>query len=157
MLTTTSQPAPVSAAWAAPRPPVAPRLSFVYWAPSPTVATVPQVRARLRAVLEGWCVSSDVADILLLAVSELASNVVRHAGAVTERLCVAAGLDGGQLRLEVDDGDPSLPYAAPGVGPDAESGRGLMIVNLLVVEAGGEVAVLRHDRGKTVRVRVPVP
>ncbi|MCP3818484.1 ATP-binding protein [Streptomyces sp. A3M-1-3] len=155
MLTASSQPAPTSPAGAALRPPVAPRLSFVRWALSPTVATVPQVRARLRAVLEGWRVTPDVADVLLLAVSELASNAVQHAGDVTERLRVAVTLDGGQLQLEVDDGDPSLLCAAPEVDPDAESGRGLMIVNLLVIEAGGALAVLPHDHGKTVRVRLP--
>jgi len=152
---TAPQPASTSLAWTAPRPPLAPRRSFAHWAPSPTAATVPQVRARLRVVLEGWRISSDVADTLLLAVTELVSNAVRHAGAVTERLRVAVTLGAGQLQLEVDDGDPSLPYAGPEADPDAESGRGLMIVNLLVAEAGGAVAVLTHARGKTVRVRVP--
>lgn len=49
------------------------------------------------------------------------------------------------------------------VDPDAECGRGLLMVNLLVDEACGSVEVLPYGgrgtgggAGKTVRVRVPV-
>ncbi|MDJ0345850.1 ATP-binding protein [Streptomyces sp. H10-C2] len=140
-----------------PRPPSAGR-TFVAWAPRPTAAVVPRIRTCTRAVLEGWRVSGAAVDTLLLAVSELVANAVQHAGAVTDRLCVTVSFGGGWLQLDVADGDPALPrFAGPEADPDDESGRGLMIVGLLVAEAGGEVAVIPRDRGKAVRVRIPAP
>ncbi|MBT2404248.1 MULTISPECIES: ATP-binding protein [unclassified Streptomyces] len=149
MLTAAAQPAPCSPS---------PARSFVHWAAEPTAATVPQVRARVRAVLEGWRIAADAADTLLLAVSELVGNVVRHAAAATGRMRVGVSFGGGWLQLEVSDAEPSLPRL-PGssdeADPDAEAGRGLLLVHLLAVEAGGELAVTADEFGKSVRVRVP--
>lgn len=132
---------------------------FVHWVDSPTAASVPLVRGRVRAALEGWLVAADLADTLLLAVSELVGNVVRHAAATTGRMCVGVSCGEGWLRLEVADGVaalPRLPDPAAEVDPDAESGRGLLLVQLMAAEAGGELAVLAHEFGKSVRVRIPV-
>ncbi|MFD9728188.1 hypothetical protein [Streptomyces sp. NPDC059072] len=74
-------------------------------------------------------------------------------------MCVTVALHGGRLWLEVADGDPCLPCVGPNVDPevgmDAESGRGLLIVNFLVGEAGGRLMVVRAEFGKVVRVRIP--
>ncbi|CAM5315408.1 ATP-binding protein [Streptomyces avidinii] len=77
MLTSTPPPTPstagtVSAATSAAR-------GFGHWAADPTAAAVPLIRSRVRALLEGWQIASEIADVLLLAVSELAGNVVLHA------------------------------------------------------------------------------
>ncbi|MBT2509335.1 ATP-binding protein [Streptomyces sp. ISL-98] len=141
MVTATARPVPVR--------------SSVHWAPKPTVATVPRIRTCVRAVLEGWRISPAVADALLLVVSELVTNAVQYAGAVTDRLRVTVTFGGGWLQLEVADGDPALPCAGAEVDPDAEGGRGLMIVHLLVAEMCGELAALPCGRGKAVRVRIP--
>lgn len=73
---------------------------------------------------------------------------------------VALAVGGGWLRLEVADGG-SRPAAAARprreVDPDAESGRGLLMVQLLAAELGGELSVVVGGLGKAVRVRVPVP
>ncbi|MFJ7157394.1 ATP-binding protein [Streptomyces sp. NPDC101118] len=45
--------------------------------------------------------------------------------------------------------------AALAVDPEAEGGRGLLIVGLLVAEARGRLSVRSHRSGKTVRVCVP--
>ncbi|MBT2398180.1 ATP-binding protein [Streptomyces sp. ISL-100] len=131
------------------------RRTFTHWSFSPTAATVPPIRARVRAVLEAWRISLDLSGTLLLAVSELVTNVVRHAASVADRLRVTVTFGGGWLRLDVADGDPSLPHVGP-VDLEAEGGRGLAIVGLLVAEAGGEVSVVADRRGKTVRVCLPV-
>ncbi|MEU9085946.1 ATP-binding protein [Streptomyces sp. NPDC048357] len=130
--------------------------SFVHWVADPVAASVPQVRARVRAALDGWRVPCGAADVLLLAVSELVGNVVRHAGAGRMRVGVAVG--GGWLRLEVADrgaGLPRLPAPRAEIDPDSEDGRGLLIVQLMTAELGGELSVMVHEFGKSIRVRIP--
>ncbi|MGP3983574.1 ATP-binding protein [Streptomyces sp. KR80] len=129
--------------------------SVVQWALRPTLATVPMVRARVRTVLRGWGVAPDLMDALLLAVTELVANAVQHAGTVTGRLRATVTLGGGWLQLEVADGDPSLPRAGAAVDREAESGRGLLIVGLMVAELCGELTAFPCDPGKAVRVRIP--
>ncbi|MFD9358418.1 ATP-binding protein [Streptomyces sp. NPDC060031] len=136
----------------------APARVFARWTAEPTAATVPLLRARVRALLEGWEVADDTAGVLLLAVSELVANVVLHAAA-PGRMRVSARLGGGWLQLEVADrapGLPRLPDPAAEVDPDDEHGRGLLIVRLLTAEAGGQLTVTADRFGTAVRVRVPV-
>ncbi|WP_314241479.1 ATP-binding protein [Streptomyces kutzneri] len=133
--------------------------SFVHWVCDPVAASVPQVRSRVRATLDAWRVPADVVDALLLAVSELVGNVVRHAGGAG-RMRVAVAEGGGWFRLEVADrgaGLPRLPAPRSEVGPESEGGRGLLMVQLLMAELGGELSVVAHEFGKAVRVRFPVP
>ncbi|MET9962884.1 ATP-binding protein [Streptomyces sp. NPDC006326] len=156
----TEAPPPAGSAPAGPAPagPAAPCRSFARWAARPTAATVPLVRARVRAVLEGWEVDAEAADLLLLAVSELVSNVVQHAAA-PGRMCVGVTLGGGWLQLRVADrgaGLPRLPHPAAEIDPDAESGRGLLMLRLLAVEAGGELTLDNCRFGASVRLRIPV-
>ncbi len=151
--------APASAPAPAPAPAPARVRSFAHWAVEPTAVAVPLVRARVRAVLEGWRIAAEAVDVLLLAVSELAGNVVQHAAAATGRMRVGVAFGGGWLRLEVTDqgtGLPRLPHPAAEIDPDAESGRGLLIVQLLAAEAGGELSVVAAGFGTSVRVCLPV-
>ncbi|MFJ4776849.1 ATP-binding protein [Streptomyces sp. NPDC088762] len=132
--------------------------NFTHWVTDPVAETVPQVRARVRAALEGWRVSAEEADVLLLAVSELVANVVRHAGAGRMRVALASG--GGWLRLEVADQGAALPRlpepsAVADPDPDSECGRGLLLVQLLAAGLGGELALAVDRFGKAVRVRIP--
>ncbi|MFI6143994.1 ATP-binding protein [Streptomyces sp. NPDC051109] len=166
MLTTATLPAGAGAAGAvadtaAVGAPDSPRLrirGFAHWVAEPAPAAVPLLRTRVRAVLEGWPVSAEAVDVLLLAVSELAGNVVQHAAA-GGRMRVGLSIDGGWLRLEVADQGvrPSRPpHPADEVDPGAESGRGLLIVQLLAAEAGGELSVAASESGTSVRVFLPV-
>ncbi|MBT2469828.1 ATP-binding protein [Streptomyces sp. ISL-66] len=116
---------------------------------------VPLVRARVRVALEGWRIPAEVADTMLLVVSELTANVVRHAAGVTDRLRVTVTFTGGWLSLDVADGDPFLPRARC-ADSFAESGRGLAIVELAVAHCRGEVSAHTRAHGKTVRVRLPL-
>ncbi|MCY0938899.1 ATP-binding protein [Streptomyces sp. H34-S4] len=130
---------------------------FGHWAARPTAATVPAMRSRVRSTLDGWQIAGDIADILLLAVSELVANVVLHA-ADPGRLRVGVSLRGGWLQLDVADGASSLPrLPRPGavVDPGAEDGRGLLIVQLMAAESGGRLSVRADEFGKSVSVRVP--
>ncbi|MEU6986742.1 ATP-binding protein [Streptomyces sp. NPDC046324] len=137
----------------------APTRVFVHWVPEPTAATVPLIRSRVRALLDRWRITTDVADTLLLAVSELVGNVVQHAAAATGRMSVAVSRGEGWLCLQVADGaaaPPRLPEPAAEVDPDAEGGRGLLLIQLMAAELGGDLAFLVHELGKCVRVRVPL-
>ncbi|KOG47179.1 hypothetical protein ADK75_25045 [Streptomyces virginiae] len=134
--------------------------SYVRWVADPDAASVPQVRSRVRATLDGWRVPAEVVDALLLAVSELVGNVVRHAGAGAGRMRVSVVAGGGWLRLEVADqgaGLPRLPAPRAEADPESECGRGLLMVQLLTTELGGELSVVAREFGKCVRVRVPAP
>jgi anti-sigma regulatory factor (Ser/Thr protein kinase) len=92
--------------------------------PSQARRAVAQCASRLGLEEEG--------DDLLLLVSEMVTNAVRH-GAPPVRLEVAA--DDDLVRVAVDDADPRLPQARrPGV--DAEGGRGMVLVDELSCEHG---------------------
>ncbi|MCJ0869822.1 ATP-binding protein [Streptomyces sp. AP-93] len=148
---------PADPASAAAPPAASQARDFGHWAAEPTAATVPLIRSRVRSVLDGWEVSAGIADVLLLAVSELVGNVVLHA-ADARRLRVGVSLRGGWLQLEVADGAsalPRLPHPRGEVDPDAEDGRGLLIVHLMATELGGHLSVQAEEFGKSVRVRVP--
>ena len=109
----------------------------------------------VRAALDDWRVTPDQGGLLILAASELVTNAVRHAGAVTGRLGATLALGGGWLRFEVADGDPALPDFGRGADVEAEGGRGLMIVGLLAAEAGGGLVAFPDGAGKVVGIRVP--
>src|SRR3954447_20962045 len=91
------------------------------WFP-PTAAAVAEARGFLRQELAARVDDETTAD-LVLAVSELATNAVKHAATPFE---VAVETDG-IVRVEVEDRSPQ-PLVPGGAGPTATSGRGLGIV-----------------------------
>ena len=110
---------------------------------------VAAARTEVEAAIGAWCVAVDP-DVAILLTSELVTNAVTHATARTRRnggaakrgfaaeavLLVIATDDAG-LRVDVHDGSGDLPVLADcPADPDAETGRGLLLVTSLSAEWG---------------------
>ncbi|MDQ1631302.1 MAG: hypothetical protein QOC80_1274 [Frankiaceae bacterium] len=108
---------------------------------------MPAARRFLRTALlplESQGAGRELAETLIVAGTELATNAVVHARTeFTVRVLLEATL----VRLEVSDGSSGVPEPLPAT-TDATSGRGLAII------AGSGLAwgVQRHPGGKTVWV-----
>ena len=114
---------------------------------APDTSAVAQARRFLRQALQdhlGEDTDIDLADTLLLAANELATNAVLHARTeFTVRLLV----DSAGVRVEVSDENSRTPQ--PCLAPaDATSGRGMAIID----GSGLAWGIDRHVGGKTVWV-----
>jgi anti-sigma regulatory factor (Ser/Thr protein kinase) len=102
------------------------------------------VRCIVRSYLHEWELA-ELADAVELGVTELLANVVRH---VPDRRCTflllrqAAG-----VRVEVADGSSQLPAVPVGLDLEAESGRGLVLLEALTDKWGVQPGA---DGGKAV-------
>jgi hypothetical protein len=115
---------------------------------------VPAARRHAADAVHGLGLD-DAADAVALLVCELATNAVkasavssggRHdAGPRRAEIAVRLGRAAAGLVVEVWDGEPSPPVPAAGADPEAEGGRGLLLVEALssgwghcVLPAGGK-------------------
>jgi anti-sigma regulatory factor (Ser/Thr protein kinase) len=101
----------------------------------PGDASAPSVaRAQTRSALRSWRLPGLV-DPLLLVVSELVGNAVRHGGAPIRMLLRRTGPG---VRVEVHDEAPGAAPAGASALPDldAESGRGLFLVDAVSSDSG---------------------
>ncbi|MEU1405003.1 ATP-binding protein [Streptomyces sp. NPDC005728] len=93
-----------------------------------------QARTMAQELLTRWGVAGEVADSVLLTVSELVANAVRHA-----QPPLNVGLDRdpdtGHVHVEVADGGPAADDRQAGLAAD-EHGRGLMIIDQLTAAHG---------------------
>lgn len=117
-----------------------------------TLPAEPASAARAREFIRRLLLTSRhraLEDAALLCVSELVSNVSLHTGS---RECIVTVVDEPEdLLIEVTDEAQQLPHMATLAPFEAESGRGLRIVNALAGEWGV------HDEcgpGKSVWLRL---
>ncbi|WP_327393075.1 ATP-binding protein [Streptomyces sp. NBC_01186] len=109
------------------------------------------VRRQIVAHCRRWDVPDAVADLAALCVSELLTNVIVHVGdgaPATVRLTWCGGeggsgevdsdSDSARVRLAVTDADPRPLPAPRAAAPDAESGRGLALIEALSLRWGVE-------------------
>ncbi|WP_107089468.1 PAS domain S-box protein [Streptomyces sp. WM6368] len=113
-------------------------------------SSVAEGRRFLRATLDEWGKDDEqLRETACLLASELLSNAVRHgSGPVRLRMRQA----GRELGVEVCDASPVLPQARF-AAPDAESGRGLLLVDSLASSWG----TLPTADGKAVWFSLPLP
>jgi anti-sigma regulatory factor (Ser/Thr protein kinase) len=95
-------------------------------------AAAAEARRRVRDAIASWQVPVDQ-DAALMLTSELVTNAVRHDAGQAVMLVITCA--GGQLRVDVHDTSRSLPAVAD-VPADAETGRGLLLVETLSDEWG---------------------
>lgn len=110
-----------------------------------SVAEVGEARRFATAILVAW---GSMPDDVVLVVSELAANAVRHACSDFE---VALRQVEGAVAVEVTDTSPDLPRAAT-PGSRAGGGRGLLIIDRLARSWGVRPGPCG---GKTVWAEVP--
>ncbi|MFE4335483.1 ATP-binding protein [Streptomyces sp. NPDC056831] len=100
--------------------------------------SVPLVREFVREALADWACNVRTDDVLL-CVSELATNALRHGVPPGRGFRIHLYLEpaDGVLRVEVhDSGDGEVRLADEGATPDAEGGRGLLLVAALADKWG---------------------
>ncbi|MFH8258136.1 ATP-binding protein [Streptomyces roseolus] len=119
-------------------------------------ASVPLARRLFLGTMETAGVDPDVSYELSVALTEACANAVEHggggtaAGRASEAYRVTAFLDGETCRIEVADAGPGFPGSPPvparAARPDAESGRGLRLIE----ELSDHVHFGRSGRGGAV-------
>lgn len=110
-------------------------------------ASVPQARHAVRDLLVrlGVPVSDDAVQALLLIVSELVTNAVRHAALLSPMLAVEVAVGPEWVRVAVEDDHPYRPSALE-ADHGRTGGRGLLLVREVTREAGG-VCDVEHTAG----------
>jgi len=115
----------------------------------------PQSGERARELTRGFLRAekpgADAADVdaVLLGVSELVTNAVRHAGGVTD-FHLESEREG--VAVEVSDASVRRPRTVE-INPSVPGGFGWMLVR----ELASEVTIALHPgRGKTIRAAFPV-
>ncbi|MFB8199548.1 ATP-binding protein [Kitasatospora purpeofusca] len=117
-------------------------------------ASVPVSRQRLGGLIKQWGVRTDNDSSLAMntVISELVTNAVRHTTGAMLTVGVHANLDLRRLIIEVYDDSQALPRHHAS-GPDAETGRGMFLVERLALAHGAE----HTARGKKVWAEVALP
>ncbi|SNX58112.1 histidine kinase-like protein [Streptomyces sp. TLI_55] len=105
--------------------------------------SVRHIRRIVRSLLTEWEMPQLV-DAVELGVTELVTNVVRH---VPDRRCEVVVLRRAGVRVEVTDGCAQRPVMRRELAPDAEGGRGLVLLDAVVDKWG---VVGAAGGGKTV-------
>jgi len=124
----------------------------VTWPPGRALADARRAREHTRNALLEWGLADYSGDVELI-VTELVTNALRHGtGLVSTRISWDSQ---GDLRVEVHDDGPGRPQRR-GPALDAESGRGLAVVDglLALYDGSFDVSDDEHGDGKTVHALV---
>ncbi|WP_443051932.1 ATP-binding protein [Streptomyces sp. NBC_00250] len=100
--------------------------------------SVPQARHAVRDLLvrQGVPLHEEIMDGLLLIVSELVTNAVRHAALLSPEIAVEVAIGPEWIRVSVEDNHPYRPKALE-ADYGQTGGRGLLLVREIAQEAGG--------------------
>ncbi|TXS44813.1 ATP-binding protein [Streptomyces sp. t39] len=109
--------------------------------------SVPQARRAVRDLLgrQGVPITDDIVQGLLLIVSELVTNAVRHAALLSPEVAVEVAIGERSVRVSVEDNHPYRPKALE-TDSAQTGGRGLLLVREITREAGG-VCDVEHTAG----------
>jgi anti-sigma regulatory factor (Ser/Thr protein kinase) len=124
---------------------------------SPRGARLARHLAVRRMEKWGYPPASDASYTVALVVGELTANAVQHGRLPGNDFSLRLALDAaaGLVRIEVADAASAKrpPTAPPSSHPEGESGRGLLLVDVLAVRWG---SAPRRPLGKTVWAEVPI-
>jgi two-component sensor histidine kinase len=121
-------------------------------------ASVPQVRHGVRTLVAdlGVPIDEDVLYGLLVIVSELVTNAVKHAAVLSPELGVEIAVGPDWIRVAVEDQHPYRPKALE-TDHARTGGRGLLLVKTITAEAGGSCDVAQTATGgKVIWAAVPL-
>ncbi|WP_051852439.1 ATP-binding protein [Streptomyces aureocirculatus] len=121
-------------------------------------ASVPQARHAVRDLLarQGVPAPDELVQGLLLIVSELVTNAVRHAALLSPTLAVEVAVGAEWVRVSVEDNHPYRPTALF-ADYGQTGGRGLLLVREIALEAGGTCdAEHTADGGKVIWAALPL-
>ena len=109
--------------------------------------SVPQARHAVRDLLrrQGVPIAGDVVHGLLVIVSELVTNAVRHAALLSPEIAVEVAIGAEWVRVSVEDNHPYRPKALESDSAQT-GGRGLLLVREITREGGG-VCDVEHTAG----------
>ncbi|MET3984429.1 ATP-binding protein [Streptomyces sp. NPDC098789] len=120
--------------------------------------SVPQARRAVRDLLgrQGVPADQDLVYALLLIVSELVTNSVRHAALLSPEVAVEVAIGREWVRVAVEDNHPYRPKALE-ADFGQTGGRGLLLVREVTREAGG-VCDVEHTStgGKVIWAALPL-
>ncbi|MFJ5229484.1 ATP-binding protein [Kitasatospora sp. NPDC088391] len=123
-------------------------------------ASVPEARRSVRAELAARGLDADhpLTDTVLLVVSELVTNTVRHAAPRSPRTTLQLDFGVDELTVRVHDRHPHCPRRPEVPHQDGSGGWGLGLVHELAALAGGGTETLADEDGggKTMVVRLPL-
>lgn len=116
---------------------------------APTVdSSVPQVRHGVRTLVADLAVpvDDDILYGLLVIVSELVTNAVKHAAVLSPELGVEVAVGPDWIRVAVEDQHPYRPKALE-ADHGRTGGRGLLLVKTITTEAGGRCDIAQTATG----------
>ncbi|MFE1319450.1 ATP-binding protein [Kitasatospora phosalacinea] len=123
-------------------------------------ASVPEARRGVRSELAARGMDADhpLTDTVLLVVSELVTNAVRHAAPRSPRTTLQLDFCAGELTIRVHDRHPHCPRPPEVPHQDGSGGWGLSLVHEMAALAGGGVETVADEDGggKTMLVRLPL-
>ena len=112
-------------------------IAYLELAPRPTSPS--WARRHAQAALSAWDLPADIVETAILLVSELVTNAciastdMLHGAGTTVSITQTLRHQPGRIVIEVSDPDPRPPVIIE-ADPDAESGRGLTLVQALSKE-----------------------
>ncbi|MFJ4190265.1 ATP-binding protein [Kitasatospora sp. NPDC089509] len=124
-------------------------------------ASVPRTRHAVRDCLLALGMTGvryqELVDDVLLIVSELVGNAVKHAAELSPEVATELSVRRGWVRISVEDGDPYRPKALES-DTGRTGGRGLLLVKSVTLQAGG-VCDVEHtgEGGKVIWASLPIP
>ncbi|QLH25076.1 ATP-binding protein [Streptomyces sp. Rer75] len=123
-------------------------------------SSVPQARHAVRDLLahQGVSGQGDLVPNLLLIVSELVTNAVRHAALLSPQIAVEVSIGRGWVRVAVEDNHPYRPRPLELEADQGRTGgRGLLLVQAIAEESGGRYDVDHTaSGGKAVWAALPL-